>query len=65
MPIEPKEFTIGLLATALLEDRYNKTGHIRDQARAITKRYESKLSGYFPQERTGSIPYEDIYCSLF
>jgi L-arabinose isomerase len=46
MPIVPKEFTIGLLVTALLEDRYNKTGHIRDQARAITKRYEAKLTPF-------------------
>jgi L-arabinose isomerase len=46
MPIAPKEFSIGLLVTALLEDRYNKTGHIREQARAIAKRYEAKLAPF-------------------
>jgi len=46
MPIVPKDFTIGLLVTALLEDRYNKTGHIRDQARAIAKRYAEKLAPF-------------------
>jgi L-arabinose isomerase len=44
MPIVPREFTIGLLVTALLEDRYNKTGHIRDQARTIAKRYADTLA---------------------
>jgi hypothetical protein len=34
MPIVPREFKIGLLVTALLEDRFNKTGHIRDRRRA-------------------------------
>jgi len=58
MPIEPKEFTIGLLATALLEDRYNKTGHIRDQARAIAKRYESKLAPFGKVVNPGLVEYE-------
>ncbi len=44
MPIVARDFTIGLLVTALLEDRYNKTGHIREQARSIAKRYGETLS---------------------
>lgn len=58
MPIVPKEFTIGLLVTALLEDRYNKTGHIRDQARAIAKRYESKLTPFGKVVNPGLFEYE-------
>ena len=46
MPIAAKEFKIGLLVTALLEDRYNKTGHIREQARSIAERYAAKLAPF-------------------
>ena len=46
MPIVPREFKIGLLVTALLEDRYNKTGHIRDQAKSIANRYAAKLAPF-------------------
>jgi L-arabinose isomerase len=53
MPIVPREFKIGLLVTALLEDRYNKTGHIREQARAIAKRYEQKLAPFGPVVNPG------------
>jgi L-arabinose isomerase len=46
MPIVAREFKIGLLVTALLEDRYNKTGHIRDQAKSITGRYAARLAPF-------------------
>ncbi len=46
MPIVAREFKIGLLVTALMEDRFNKTGHLRDQARAITNRYAQKLAPF-------------------
>ena len=46
MPTVARQFSIGLLVTALLEDRYNKTGHIRDQARAVAKRYAQKLERF-------------------
>ena len=58
MPIAPKEFTIGLLVTALLEDRYNKTGHIREQARAIAKRYEAKIASFGTVVNPGFFEYE-------
>jgi hypothetical protein len=38
MPITEKEFKIGLMVTALLEDRYNKTGHMREEARKAANR---------------------------
>jgi L-arabinose isomerase len=53
MPIIQREFKIGLLVTALLEDRYNKTGHLRDQARAIARRYEQKLAPFGPVVNPG------------
>ncbi len=46
MPIVQKEFTIGLLVTALLEDKYNKTGHVREEARRAAGRYAEKLKGF-------------------
>ena len=46
MPIVPREFKIGLLVTALLEDRFNKTGHIRDQAKSIANRYAARLAAF-------------------
>jgi L-arabinose isomerase len=58
MPIAPKEFKIGLLVTALLEDRYNKTGHIRDQARAIANRYAEKLAPFGSVVNPGFFEYE-------
>jgi len=58
MPIVEKEFTIGLLVTALLEDRYNKTGHIREQARAIARRYAEKLEPFGAIAYPGFFEYE-------
>ena len=46
MPIVAREFKIGLLVTALLEDRYNKTGHIREQAKSIAGRYAARLAPF-------------------
>lgn len=46
MPITQKEFKIGLMATALLEDKFNKTGHMREEARRVTNLYEEKLRSY-------------------
>lgn len=46
MPIIAREFRIGLLVTALLEDRFNKTGHMREEARKVTHRYAEKLSRF-------------------
>lgn len=53
MAIVSCEFKIGLLVTALLEDRYNKTGHIREQARSIAKRYEQALAPFGPVVNPG------------
>jgi L-arabinose isomerase len=46
MPVVSRVFTIGLLVTALLEDRYNKTGHVRGQARAAAGRYAQSLAAF-------------------
>ncbi len=46
MPIAPKEFRIGLMVTALLEDRYNKTGHMRPEARRVADLYAQKLERF-------------------
>jgi L-arabinose isomerase len=59
MPIVKKDFTIGLLVTALLEDRYNKTGHIRDEARRVAARYAEKLARFGAVVNPGFFEYED------
>ena len=46
MPIVKNEFKIGLLVTALLEDKFNKTGHMRGEARRVTGLYEEKLKQF-------------------
>jgi L-arabinose isomerase len=58
MPVEKKEFTIGLLVTALLEDKYNKTGHMRDEARKVAERYAAKLKGFGRVVHPGFFEYE-------
>ena len=59
MPIVEREFKIGLLVTALLEDRFNKTGHIRPQARKAAVEYEKKLSAFGNVINPGFFEYED------
>ena len=46
MSIVSKDFKIGVLVTALLEDKYNKAGHMRNEARKVSKLYEEKLSKF-------------------
>ena len=46
MPILEKEFKIGLLVTALLEDKYNQTGHLRGEANRVATLYEEKLKPF-------------------
>ena len=58
MPIAEKQFTIGLLVTALLEDRYNKTGHMREEARRVAERYAQKLKGFGRVVHPGFFEYE-------
>jgi len=58
MPIVKKEFTIGLLVTALLEDRYNKTGHMRAEASKVAERYADKLQGFGRVVHPGFFEYE-------
>ena len=43
MPITQKEFKIGLMVNALLEDKYNKTGHMREECKRVVTLYEEKL----------------------
>jgi L-arabinose isomerase len=59
MPITAKEFTIGLLVTALLEDKYNKTGHMREEARRVAQRYAAKLKGFGRVAHPGFFEYEE------
>jgi len=59
MPIVKKDFKIGLLVTALLEDKYNKTGHMRNEARKVSKLYEEKLSKFGKIINPGFFEYED------
>jgi L-arabinose isomerase len=59
MPLAGKEFKIGLLVTALLEDRYNKTGHMRGEARRVTKLYEDKLKPFGAVVNPGFFEYEN------
>ncbi len=58
MPVAAKEFTIGLLVTALLEDKYNKTGHMRGEARKVAERYAGKLKGFGRVVHPGFFEYE-------
>jgi L-arabinose isomerase len=46
MPIVQREFKIGLIVNALLEDKYNRTGHMRDECRKVTERYEERLKTF-------------------
>ncbi len=59
MPLAGKEFKIGLLVTALLEDRYNKTGHMRGEARRIAKLYEDRLKPFGTVINPGFFEYEN------
>lgn len=59
MSIIPKDFKIGLLVTALLEDKYNKTGHMRTEAQKVAKLYEEKISVYGKVINPGFFEYED------
>ena len=36
MPVAQREFTIGLMVTAPLEDKFNKTGHMREACKAAS-----------------------------
>jgi L-arabinose isomerase len=58
MPVAKKEFTIGLLVTALLEDKYNKTGHMRGEARKVAERYAAKLKNLGRVVHPGFFEYE-------
>jgi L-arabinose isomerase len=58
MPVAKKEFTIGLLVTALLEDKYNKTGHMRGEARKVAERYAAKLKDLGRVVHPGFFEYE-------
>jgi L-arabinose isomerase len=59
MPIVEKELKIGLLVTALLEDKFNKTGHMRGEARRVTGLYEEKLKQFGKVVNPGFFEYED------
>ncbi len=58
MPIAQKEFTIGLMITALLEDKFNKTGHMREECRRVARVYEEKLKPLGRIVSTGFFEYE-------
>jgi L-arabinose isomerase len=58
MPVAQHEFTIGLLVTALLEDKYNKTGHMREEARKVAGRYAEKLKAFGRVVHPGFFEYE-------
>lgn len=59
MPISKRDFKIGLMVTALLEDKYNKTGHMRNEARKATKQYEEKLKKFGKVVNPGFFEYEN------
>ncbi|UCF98181.1 MAG: hypothetical protein JSV89_01275 [Spirochaetaceae bacterium] len=59
MPIAEKEFKIGLMVTALLEDRFNKTGHMREEARKAANRYAEALTGFGEVVNPGFFEYEN------
>ncbi len=58
MPVAQREFKIGLLVTALLEDRFNKTGHMRGEARKAAARYAEKVSRFGKVVNPGFFEYE-------
>jgi L-arabinose isomerase len=58
MPIAQREFTIGLMITALLEDKFNKTGHLREECRRVAGIYEEKLKPLGRIVSTGFFEYE-------
>ncbi|MBN2552444.1 MAG: hypothetical protein JXB06_06725 [Spirochaetales bacterium] len=58
MPIAEKEFKIGLMVTALLEDRFNKTGHMREEACKAAERYAEVLSAFGKVVNPGFFEYE-------
>lgn len=55
MATQPK---IGLFVTALLEDDYNKTGHMRPQMQKATERFAQILSPYGEVVNPGFVEYE-------
>lgn len=55
MATKPK---IGLFVTALLEDDYNKTGHMRPKMREATDRIAARLSPYGEVVNPGFVEYE-------
>lgn len=55
MATKPK---IGLLVTGLLEDQYNKTGHLRPRMHAATDRIAGLLSPYGDIVNPGFVEYE-------
>jgi L-arabinose isomerase len=59
MPIAKHDFTIGLMVTALLEDKYNKTGHMREEARRVAGRYAEKLKRFGRVVHPGFFEYEE------
>ena len=59
MPVSEKEFKIGLVVTALLEDKFNKTGHMRPEARRVTTLYEDKLKKFGKVVNPGFFEYEN------
>jgi len=59
MSVSEKEFKIGLMVTALLEDRYNKTGHIRDTAKKVSEKYTEKLKQFGKVVNPGFFESED------
>jgi hypothetical protein len=64
MPLVEKEFIIGLLVTALLEDKFNKTGHMRGEARRVTGLYEEKLKQYGKVVNPGFFEHEKVAAML-
>ncbi len=59
MALVEREFKIGLLVTALLEDKYNKTGHMRGEAHRVTGLYAEKLKKFGKVVNPGFFEYED------
>jgi L-arabinose isomerase len=59
MPITEKAFKIGLMCTALLEDRFNKTGHMRDEARRVAGQYAKALEPFGTVVNPGFFEYEN------
>jgi len=59
MPITEQPFKIGLMCTALLEDRWNKTGHMREEARRVAGRYAEALEAFGTVVNPGFFEYEN------